>query len=329
MAFPYIHEANFQSGDASEWDSQAASVIDFPHYSELARIGAGTAPYRGAYCARAILTGGTTTDYLEEGDMNISDGGTAYWGAYWYFGNDLVMANNDQFEIMQLQSTTPTDEVVVAVRYTTASGFQIGIGETAGEDWATLPQGRWVHVEIRANIEDDSEGNADLLLDGVIVAQVIEDTHAAIVQGRIGVIGPDSGTSGTVYFAESVFDDTEVFPQRQDRFRRQTWFTKSGHLFMGPGWVENASLFAGAGTDCVLELYDTDVASTAGGPMARLQNNANNQMVQTPEAEAPIGPFVRGCYVSLAGTTPRALATVKSASGWGSDGAIANYGRAR
>ena len=77
MAFPYIFKANFEGGTNGEWDSESdtGSRLDFPHYSELARIPGLAMPYRGARCMRVDLTTGQTNDHtVTEGDIDIADG---------------------------------------------------------------------------------------------------------------------------------------------------------------------------------------------------------------------------------------------------------------
>jgi hypothetical protein len=63
---------------------------------------------------------------------------------------------------------------------------------------------------------------------------------------------------------------------------------------------------SGAATDNVCSVYDTDVADTndATSLVLELKNTANSELVDP--AGTPVD-VVRGCYVVLTGTNPRAL----------------------
>jgi hypothetical protein len=80
MAFPYTFHENFEAGTKGGFDTETdtGSLLDFPHYSVLAKDPNSLMPYRGAYLLRNAL--GDTNDHtLTEGDIDISDGGTAYF----------------------------------------------------------------------------------------------------------------------------------------------------------------------------------------------------------------------------------------------------------
>ena len=80
MSFPYIFHENFESGTKGSFDTETdtGSLLDFPHYSVLAFDPNSMMPYRGAYLLRNAL--GDTNDHtLTEGDIDIADGGTAYF----------------------------------------------------------------------------------------------------------------------------------------------------------------------------------------------------------------------------------------------------------
>ncbi len=136
-----------------------------------------------------------------------------------------------------------------------------------------------------------------------------------------------STTTGTLLFDQFVFDDLQIFPFKR-RFVEDVLVTKDQHLFVGNGRIENITLMSGAGTDCVVSIYDTDEADTndASNIVAELKNTANNEVVDPAGMPAQI---TRGAYVVMTGTDPRALVKIGAAQGWGSDGAIRNYAARR
>jgi len=333
MAFPWLSYVNFEDGTRGTFDSETDSgvALDFPHYSELARVPGLAMPYRGAYCMRVSLPDVSTTSYVEEtADWDMAVGETQYWRWMLWVSPDITMADTDEFQIFSLQSTGPADEVAVVINFTTADGLRIGIGESAGAQFLPLTTGVWHAVEVAVTLDTPaaSDGTIDLTLDGSAATQVTGLTQAAVIQGRLGVMGIDAGTTkGVVLFDEVVSDDAQIY-QPAIRFPAAVLMTATGHVFVGPGVVDNASLLSGAGTDCVLSLFDTDVANIndAGNIKAELKNTANNELVDP--AGMPIS-FRRGCYAVLAGTNPRALVKPCSVVAWGSDGAIRNYGAKR
>ena len=76
------------------------------------------------------------------------------------------MSNNDVFELIGLWSSTNTHEAVAAIKYTTAAGWQIGIGETAPTSLVELTLGQWHHFEMYVDVAGSSNGTIDGWLDG-------------------------------------------------------------------------------------------------------------------------------------------------------------------
>jgi len=92
--------------------------------------------------------------------------------------------------------------------------------------------------------------------------------------------------------------------------------------------LENVTLLSGAATDNVLIVYDTDTgdANDRYKTPLELKNTASNETVDP--AGVPLD-IKRGCYVSLAGTNPRAIVKFSCVPAYGSDGAIRSYGAKR
>jgi hypothetical protein len=336
VAFPYLSENGFETGTLGHFDTKVDTEtrLDFPHYSELARIPGASSPFRGAYCMRVKLEndGSPADAYVQEtGSWDTAADGTAiYFRFAFYVSSNIVMANNDEFGIFQLWSSTNTVEGGAFINYTTANGLRIGIGETAATSFKPLTTGVWHQLELGFTLDNagSNDGTIDAWLDGGAFTQVASLDQGAITSGVVGVVGQDAGTTtGFILFDEIVADDTRVYGI-VDRFTSEINLTASGHVFVGDGCVENVSLKSGAGTDNVLTVYDTDTAYT-NDPMnakVELKNTANNELVDP--AGTPIYTFRRGCYVALAGTNPRATVKVCRVQNY-SDGAIRQLGQRR
>lgn len=332
MAFPWLFEGNFAPGDNSEWDSESdtGSLLDFPHYSDLARIPGMGVPYRGAYCARIIM--GDTNDHtLTAGAVNVSANGTFGVRFGLFLADDVAATADDTFNILELQASA-TAEVSVGLRITAATDLvEIGVGETAPTAFAvpTLSKGIWHIVEVHGDIDagGGNDGAATLRVDGINVASVSSLDQGAITDAVFGTQDTEATTTGTILLDEFVADDVRV-GNINDRWPEEMYLTKTGHVFVGPGRVDNVTLISGAGTDCTLDLYDSDIAdSTSNETKARLNNTANNEIVDP--AGMPVSDLHRGAYVVLAGTDPRAIVKIARANAWGSEGAVRQHGLRR
>ena len=312
MAFAFTTEANFEDGTLGHFDTETdtESRLDFPHYSELARFPhTHTAmPWRGAYCMRVKLENdGTPADaYVQEtGSWDMTAGTNELYVRFMFWlSPDTVMANSDEFKILDFWSSTNTPEAGVMVNYTTANGYRLGIGKATASSFKGLTLGEWHCVEVFFDPAGGAGGTIDAWLDGSSFTQVTGLTNADITSGVVGVVGQDAGTTaGTVLIDNVVTDDARLFPP-VERYQDSVLMTASGHVFVGRGEIGHAYLLSGAGTDCVLSIYDTDTGYTsdAGNLVSELKNVSNNQSV--PEFPLTVH---RGCYVALSGTTPRAL----------------------
>ena len=331
MAFPYTFEANFELGDASEFDAETdtGSLLDFPSVFDLARIPGLPAPFRGAHCMRLELAGATDAFVQEDDDFDLLASETLHVAFALFLADNLEMANNNVFDIFAMQSAGPVNEATLSIQFTTANGFRIGMGETAGTTQLTpISKGEWHLVETIVHLDagGGNDGTLDLRLDnGPALTQITGLDQAAIAQARLGAENVDAGTSGTILFDRLIADDGRIGPMR--RFPQTVELTKSGHLFVGPGQLENIELVSGAGTDCVLECFDTDEAETFDGiRKARLQNTASNEIIDP--AGMPV-LFDQGCFVQLSGTNPRAIAKLSNVPAYGGDGAIRTYAARR
>src|SRR3989304_4043146 len=143
MAFQFLSQSNFEDGGLGAFDAETDTEtrLDFPHYVTLARTPGLPMPWRGSNCMRVTLVNdGTPADaYVQKtGSWDTAAAGTIYFRFMFYMTSDYVMANNDEFAIFQLWSSTNTVEGGVYVNYTTANGLRIGIGETSASSFMPL-----------------------------------------------------------------------------------------------------------------------------------------------------------------------------------------------
>ncbi len=338
MAFPWLSECNFEDGTLGHFDSESDSTnrLSFAHYSDLAKVPGLAMPWRGAYAMRVNLATSTTDAYVQENaSWDLAADGTIYIRIKMWVSPDITMANNDEFYVLALQSTGPVNEVVAGIKYTTAGGFTIGVGETAITSTLPLPLGRYFDLVVAANIDagGGNDGTIDFWVDSTAGTQVASLDQAAIIQGRVGVMSQDAGTTaGNIIIDSIVADDARLyFNTTADRFPESVHITKSCHLWVGPGTLENISLATGF-TDNVLEVYDTDSGNVdhIGRRRVYLTTSTTGEIVDP--AGMPI-KLTRGCYVVLSGTQgtsgPFATAKIGNAVGWGSDACIRQYGLKR
>ena len=331
MAFPWIFESNFEQGSNAEWDSESdtGSLLDFPHYSTLSKITNAPVPYRGAYCMR-VQCGDTNDHTLIEGDLDIADGGTAHTRFYLWAASDFTATADDTFNIYELQQAGGTVEISLGMRVTAASNLlEIGIGDgTAPSTFTSFPRGKWVCVELLATVSTGGAGVVTLFLDETQVLTLTSQTHAAAVgRGVLGTQNTLATTTGALYFDQFVFDDARIYGL-PIRYPEEIYMTKTGHVFVGSGTIENVSLLSGAAADNILQVFDTDVNNTdhVGRMKLELKNTAASELVDPAGVPAD---FQRGAYVVMSGTNPRALVKIGRAQGYWSQGRIKQHGSER
>lgn len=340
MSFPFIFEAVFEDGDNSEWDSETdtASQLDFPSYKDLARLPyRSAAPSSGASCMRAVLSGGTADAFVTEGDLNIALPGTAFFKFDVWFSDDFTGTADDTFHLFETQGAANAIQQVLGARVVAATDvINLGIGNVAPTSFGAIDieRGAWYTVELDIT-NNAGAGTIDLFVTKrgdkasttVHATQVATLTNIAVTHGVLGIQNHLATTTGTILYDNFVMDDTRLFPKAIAN-PEVILLTKSGHLFVGAGEIDNASLLSGAGTDCVLELFDTDEADTndAGNIHIELKNTANNEIVDP--AGTPV-TIRRGAYIRLSGTNPRALVKVKHVDSFGTLAAVRRIGGRR
>lgn len=342
-AFPFLFDESFEGSDQGNFDAISPDPYTsarFAHYSYLAQHPtARVAPYRGAYCWMKDLAVDTTDHYVQEtGGMDVAADGTIFTRFYLYLSRNLTMADADEFAVMQHWSGVSSVEGGVWVNYTTASGFRLGIGETAATQFLSISLGEWHCVELRANVDagGGNDGTLDGWLDGGPFTQVTGLDQGVFTSAVFGVIGQDAGTSqGIVLIDEITAASQRMFPI-VDRFPEQRVVTEDTHVFVGEGDILDLTLMAGAATNNIAYIYDTDTGrdGVTGGDnddtnfVARVTNLTNSETVPSAFHNEPVH-VKRGAYVVLEGTNPRAIVRIGRAQGYWSDGRIRDHGSRR
>lgn len=342
MAFPFVFHSNFEQGTNGEWDSETDTVaqMDFPHVKDLASTPWPTAvPYSGAYCARVQLTGGTADAILTEGDLNISADADVFNSFKIWFSPDFSATANDTVHILELKATS-TVELCVGFRIVAATGaINMGIGEVAPTSFAGLAMERGVWYTIESGITLDDGGSDDGTIDiyitkegdqasaGVAATQVGTLDQGAVTTGDFGITNHLATTTGTILLDEFVFDDARIYAE-EDRpvSKWDVLLTKSSHLFVGRGQIDDAILMPGAGTDCVLTIYDTNAANTndATNIVGEVKNVTNSETVNLNNVPVCVE---RGAYITLSGTNPRARLVFSKTNAHGSVANVKQYGK--
>lgn len=339
MSFPFIVDSDFEEGNVadSNWDSETdtASQLDFAHYKTLANLPWSTAaPFKGAYALRATLSGGTADAFVTEGDINISAAARNYFRFYMWLSPTFTATADDTINIFE-GIATATVEFTFGLRVVAATNvINFGIGETAPTSFTpqSIERGVWYAIELDVTVDDggSDDGTIDLRItkegepssDDIVATQVGSLDQGAITSGVLGVQNHLATTTGTILFDQFVQDDARIYPITR-RFDDTILMTKTGHAFVGRGIVDNVTLMSGAGTDCVVTIFDTNKADTADATntVTELKNTANNETVDP--AGMPVD-LVRGAYVQLSGTNPRARVKIKNVVGYGSPAAVRN-----
>lgn len=324
MALPWIFQSNFEGGTNGEWDTETDTdgVLDFPHYSDLARLPwSQAAPFRGAFCARIKLNGGTNDATLTEGDIDIADGATASLRFYLQFGADFNATATDVMSLFEFQQAGGTVEATLGLRLTAVAGglctIEIGVGDgTAPSDYAAqfLDRNRWYCIEVTMKCHTTDLGTLTLYIDGAsMVALTTLDNAAAVGQGVLGAQLHLATTTGTILLDQFSFDDLRIGPI-VDRFPEQVLLTKSGHVFVGAGEVANVSLLKTTATDQVLKLWDTDRALTGDESKISVTLFSGGSTVEIIDPAGMPVKVRRGCYIEMTGTAgARAMVNICSA----------------
>lgn len=332
MAFAWIFESNFEQGDSSDWDSEtdSANQLDFPHYSELAQYPDSLhTPYSGAYCMRLQLTGGTADAIVLEADINIGNAVTTAFSFDIQFSKNFASSSGtDVVHLLELtgSGTAVTGVIGFDVAVTAADGtlgtIRMGIGDngTSGavaDTFASTPieRGQWYTIENVITLNTGGTGTSNLFITKAgdpaqLTADIARTSRDMIVvtDGEFGLQAHDATTTGTILLDNFIQDDLRVFPR--ERHPLAPLFTKSGHAFVGRGWINSAALLTDETTN-IMRLWDTDIADVSATQSFKLEFDVDGT---AGSFDGPVY-FQHGCFVELSGTDPRGQVFLADVSG--------------
>jgi hypothetical protein len=317
MSNYYQFESNFETGNFTEWtageasDAEARLSVDF--YADFVNrypFFIDPIPFRGSYMLHGDLSiSGTADAYVQDTTFATALGGTAALRFYFQATSDLVMAASDRLTIAALQSTTPTDEVVICLR-NSAGTYQLLISETsAGATVVATPVslGVWHCVEVVCVVDTGpNDGAVDFYLDGALVGSLASLDQAALIHLRMGIMGKDAGTTAGHLLFDAVAGGIARIGPYRSRWEELMIATKSIFLAQGPGTVQSYTLVSGGGVDNHLTLYDMDKLPLPIGAEFIAPPIANEYAFQAVNGATKHIYFNRGLYAVMSGTAPRA-----------------------
>ena len=325
-SFPFQFEANFEGGDASEFTSTVGTQVAVEHYKELARNGAWGVPYRGAYALQGTF--GTNTDsYVRSTSITIGSGSVGYSRFMFYIGDDVSASTTTEV----LLHTTEPAVAGIGLRIESGGDIKFGIasnGSALTTSDVVLEKGRWYTAELTADTTNTNTCTATLN-DAVSVTIANGVATGATTESRLGVVGIGAGSlaniEGTVTLDELATDTARLYGF-DSRYPQRLLVTKDSHIFVGSGNIEDVQLIAGAGTDCELNIYDTETGDT--NPQNLVYRHTNNT---TDEATNYNGrnkiKLHKGAYVTMSGTDPRAVIALGVTSSYGSEANVRKLAR--
>ncbi len=310
---PVDFASGFERGTNGEWSSETdtGSLLDFPHYTELARFR--LTPYRGAYAMRFLPAGATDAFVVRTETIAAS----ATWAVRVYVRVDqLTMANSDRFSLVELQAAADVVEAAMGIQRTAGGVYQWWCGENGGAATIRaqdLVQGQWTHLEMTGTVDSGAPNDGIIRFyvdDGQVGANITAVDQGAIAEIQVGGMGLDAGTTaGRILYDNFVAADTQVFRDRE-RFlvHHHTYFTQD-HPIIGPGKFSIAATGTGATGTTVATGYDSDGVDQNLEPIFVLRNTAANEFIPGHD----VFTVSHGLYLTLAGTAAQAFISVDRA----------------
>jgi hypothetical protein len=316
--FPYIFQANYETGDFSQFASATnPGQMVAEHYAAMVQKNVGEVPYRGAYAQHHDLTLGTANAFVVT--PAITGGGAVRFMLYvsadlrMGLGANITLARVDcgaDQTILLLENSTGTPRLNVQGAYAVAQ-------RTAG-----LTLGQWHCIEyVTSGVDMQLYMNG-----GAVGAPLTPLASPVITEARLGTMSFVAGTyAGHIAFDQVVVDDLRIYGL-PERYPQIITVTSSGVVIPGSGRYERFNVIAGHDTDNVIDLYDSDVAvHPLETPLAPTLTSAiaNREFHLSKRA----GYFQYGLKVVMTGTNPQAVIVLGHALC--SAGAIAEWARRR
>ncbi len=320
MAFPFLVEENFDDGTRGNFDSEtdSSSILDFPHYAEIARQG--FAPWQGAHVMRGKLNGTAVGFVTETGTFDTNAAGTIHVWFTVLIGEDVTLATSEHVVLFCLDSAGPVLEASFGVR-NNAGVYELFFGETGLAGTRTMPitrsNKRWYEIEMSCLVDNagSDDGTITAYIDGGPIGAVIGTLDQGVItQARYGIVtGTTATAKGTILCGPIMADDLRIYPRRRNRFKCDQWVTRDRTVWIGTGELDAVSITA-TDTAGVLNIYDTDIFESTGVNFSRIPLIYTRNVVandQSPGMTTPIR-FEKGVYVQLAaGASPQAFLSLK------------------
>jgi hypothetical protein len=357
-----VFQDNFERGvdglaDAGRFDSEQDTAtpaqLDFPHYTELARVPGMPMPFTGAYCMRVVLAGQTEAATVTEADINMANGETHWFKFEMWVDPDFATNTtaDDTFVIFETQGAGNVVSFAFGMKYVNSTGLlDFAIGEltpTSATTGGQVPLGQWFTVELSLLTDTDSaDGAVNLYVtpygaepSSTATATVGSIQNIAATHGVLGVQDHLATTQGTILFNGIMMDSASRIWPTKDRFSEVIRMTQSGHVVLGPGTVESILSIQGSGGDNVVEFFDTDVQNINPSERKTVCSSAtaydNVEGLNTP-FEFTRGLFyhdsdgtnVDGTY-ALGTSQAETFITISRAPNWFSDGNIRRFASRR
>lgn len=325
-SFPFQFEANFEVSDASEFTSTVGTQVAVEHYKELARNGAWGVPYRGAYALQATF-GVDTDSYVRSTTITIGSGSVGYSRFMFYIGDDVSASVTTEV----LLYTTEPAVAGIGLRIEAGGDIKFGIASN-GSALTTLDpvleRGRWYTAELTADTTNTNTCTATLD-DTASVTIANGVATGATTESRLGITGIGAGSlaviEGTLSLDELATDSARVYGF-DSRYPQRRLITKSTHLFVGAGNIEDVQLLAGGGTDCELNIYDTETADTNPQNLVFRQTNNTSSEATNYNGLKKL-KLHKGAYVTMSGTDPQAVVALGVTASYGSEANVRKLAR--
>jgi hypothetical protein len=357
---------NFESGDDSGWsggETDTGTYLDVVHYVTLAKIPGMPMPYSGAYCARWIVAGASSTAdaIFTEGDIDIATSYTNWVKFNIWIDPDFKTTTTASDNIVLFEgNATANESFAFGIDYNSTTGalkWSVGTHATAAtpdtDSTIEVKLGVWHTVELELLVVTGSAG-------GAISAYITEDgqepsetatvtktgvQNAAVTEGLLGVQDPAATTNCTIlmdgfqFSGQNTDSGVRIYPTK-NRFSATRYFLRSGnhkdtqgfHAFVGAGTVSNITLVTGADEEALLAVYDTDTAQAHMGNRKAILSQSGVGAGET--LDLPTVPFdvIRGCYVDVNSANQNneeIIVTIQRAPNWFSEGNMRRYAHRR
>ena len=307
MAWPWLFQANHELGTNAEYDTEVdtGSKLDFPHYSKLASqyTWSAAVPWKGAYCMRVEQSGTNAAFVAITQAIAVA---TSSWARFQFCVGEGWTATAGTTSTITffrwLTAGTTSIGMSVGFRFgrIDATSLELGVGVSLPSTFATptnFQTNFWHSVEVNALVNTTSstaDGSVYVYLDGVLAASATSTAMASVFQQvRLGILSGaaagsiPAGLSGTFLFDDFIMDNTRLGPAL-NRFSETKMMTKSGHVFVGSGRLDDLMLIAQAVTTSEVNLYDTDQAGIIPQDKLKARLTAITSGDTTNLAGAPI-----------------------------------------